>query len=254
MAGRQICQLHPTNGKQPVPTGEKRVVAIACKNCEGRVDLPTSAGIQHVDLHSHDASCRLHVSQRGLGKHRIGWIDKHCNTNRPRHQFTQKLQPLGPHRTCQETNAREIAVGPREVGYQTEANRVSTAGEDNWYRRRRRLGCERLRGASRDDYYDLSTSQLGSELWQLIVLIVRPAVFDGDVLALDITGSPEALAECAHTVRKPFRRSEVEDSNHRRRRLLRARRKRPRYRRAAQQRDELAPSHAVPPLKRTDSV
>ena len=65
MAGRQICQLHPTNGKQPVPTGEKRVVAIACKNCEGRVDLPTSAGIQHVDLHSHDASCRLHVSQRG---------------------------------------------------------------------------------------------------------------------------------------------------------------------------------------------
>jgi hypothetical protein len=41
------------------------------------------------------------------------------------------------------------------------------------------------------------------------------------------------------------KRSAVEESNHRHRRLLRARRQRPRSRSAADKRDELAPFHSI---------
>ena len=64
--------------------------------------------------------------------------------------------------------------------------------------------------------------------------------FDGDVLALDITGFLEALAECTHTVRDRVKRCGVEKSYDRHRRLPRARREGP-YGRAADKRDEFAP-------------
>ena len=68
-----------------------------------------------------------------------------------------------------------------------------------------------------------------------------PAVLDRDVLALDEACFLQALAECSHAVRLAGERSTAEKPHHRHRRLLRARRERPRRRRAAEQRDELAP-------------
>src|SRR5262249_30903589 len=75
-----------------------------------------------------------------------------------------------------------------------------------------------------------------------IVLVLGEAVDDCYVLALHIADVFEAQAECAQTVGHRVRRSGVEQPNHRHRRLLRARRERPR-RRAAEQRDELAAPH-----------
>src|SRR5262245_16205025 len=70
--------------------------------------------------------------------------------------------------------------------------------------------------------------------------IFGPAVFDPHILAFDIAGAFKALAKRAQTVRHPVRRSglEIPDDGHRR--LLRARRERPRGSRAAEQRDEVA--------------
>jgi hypothetical protein len=48
----------------------------------------------------------------------------------------------------------------------------------------------------------------------------------------------------------PVRRSDVEEPNHRHRRLLRPRRERPRSRRTAEQRDEIAPLHSRTSLAR----
>src|SRR5262249_50103736 len=84
-----------------------------------------------------------------------------------------------------------------------------------------------------------------------IDLILGPAVFDRHGLAFDMAGVLEALPKCSQTVRQPVRRSAVKESNHRHHWLLRARRDRPRSRRAAEQRDELAPFqlielHSVP--------
>jgi hypothetical protein len=76
-------------------------------------------------------------------------------------------------------------------------------------------------------------------------LTVGPPVFDRHVLARDIAGLFQALTKAAQAIRDHLSRSVVEESDHRHRRLLRARRERPRGR-AAEQRDELAPSHCLP--------
>src|SRR5262249_27521116 len=67
---------------------------------------------------------------------------------------------------------------------------------------------------------------------------------DRDVLALDIAAILEATVKSAKTVRVRVRRLAVEKPDHRHRRLLRARRDRPR-RRAAEQRDERATLHSI---------
>src|SRR5262249_37135235 len=103
----------------------------------------------------------------------------------------------------------------------------------------------RVRTSGRNDHGDLSANQFRYQRRYAIDLILTPAVFDRDVLALDMAGILEALTERAHTVRLRIRRTRVDEADHRHRRLLRARRKGPR-RRAAEQRDELTASdHSI---------
>jgi hypothetical protein len=73
----------------------------------------------------------------------------------------------------------------------------------------------------------------------------RPAVFDPHILALDDADFPETLAERGYHVRDVFRRQDVDEANHWHRRLLRTRRKRPRARRTAEKRNELASFHCL---------
>src|SRR4029450_7146298 len=89
-----------------------------------------------------------------------------------------------------------------------------------------------------------SPNQFGRQRRQTIELSLCPAVFDRDILALDIACLLQALAKSAHTVRDRVRRLAVEESDYRHRRLLRPRRKRPR-RRAPEKRDELAAPHSI---------
>jgi hypothetical protein len=67
----------------------------------------------------------------------------------------------------------------------------------------------------------------------------RPAIFDRHVLALDEAAFAQAPAERGQSY-GIIGRSDAKKANHRHRRLLRPCRERPR-RRAAEQRDELAP-------------
>src|SRR5262249_17591734 len=85
-------------------------------------------------------------------------------------------------------------------------------------------------------------------------MIIRPAVFDRYILALDIAGFGQALTEGgSHRRVRPGRRT-VEKPDHRHRRLLRARRLRPCRRRAAEQRYELASFHSITSSARASSV
>src|SRR5262249_9957535 len=84
--------------------------------------------------------------------------------------------------------------------------------------------------------------QLGSHGRKAIVVAVGPAIFNRHVAALDISRRAEALAKGGQGARIGLRRCAVEKPDHRHR-LLRARRERPEQRRAAEQRDELAPPH-----------
>src|SRR5439155_8126844 len=89
---------------------------------------------------------------------------------------------------------------------------------------------------------------------QSLVLAFGPAIFDRHVRSFNISGLGQALAERAQTRCPEVRRCTAEKADYRHRRLLRARGERPRSRRAAEQRDELTPSHSITSSARARSV
>ena len=109
-------------------------------------------------------------------------------------------------------------------------------------RRGRRFGVnDRRSAADCNDYRDPSGDKIGRQYWQSVILTVGPTEGDVNVLAFDIARVPQSQPKC-HLVRSRFaRRPAAEEPNHRHRRLLRARRERPRGCRAAKQGDELTP-------------
>src|SRR5262245_43403635 len=70
--------------------------------------------------------------------------------------------------------------------------------------------------------------------------VVREAVFDGYVAAFDVSGVTQAATERIREMGSVVSSNAGQEPDHRRRRLLRTRRHRPR-RRAAEQRGEVAP-------------
>src|SRR5262249_37464479 len=104
------------------------------------------------------------------------------------------------------------------------------------------------------DHGRLKVNQIGHHRGQAITMPVRPAVFDGDVFAFDKTRFFQTALECGHE-RSPFcggwatKKADHWDSP-----MLRARRARPRHRRAAEQRDELAAFHSITSSARASSV
>src|SRR6516165_1614941 len=79
---------------------------------------------------------------------------------------------------------------------------------------------------------------------EFIAIIFRKAIFGRDILALDITGFLQTLAERGHEVCCIGKRRTPEEPDHRHRRLLRPRREWPRGR-ATDKHDELAPPHSI---------
>src|SRR5262245_13499962 len=90
----------------------------------------------------------------------------------------------------------------------------------------------------RSDHRHLTAYQIGCEVGQSVVLVLRPAILDHHILALDIAGFTNALLEWGQIPCTISKRRATEESDHRCRPLLCPRRNRPR-RRAAEQRDEL---------------
>src|SRR5262249_20517198 len=84
--------------------------------------------------------------------------------------------------------------------------------------------------------------EVGHENRQAIELARQPMVLHRHVLALDVAGFVEALAEPGNKGR--VRQSGIDEADHRHRRLLRARRERPRNR-STHQRYKCAASHSI---------
>src|SRR5262249_8743842 len=84
--------------------------------------------------------------------------------------------------------------------------------------------------------------QVGRQTRQSLRAIICKAILDCYILTFDKPALGQALTECGHKVRGTGSCGASEEPNHRHRRLLRARRERPRDR-AAEQRDELPASH-----------
>src|SRR5262249_50334441 len=89
-----------------------------------------------------------------------------------------------------------------------------------------------------DDRYP-ATNEVSREFRQPRKIVLCPAVFDSDVLAVHVSGFAQAASQPRLTKRPLFRRRGVKEADHRHR--LRARRDRPYHRRAAEKGDEVAP-------------
>jgi hypothetical protein len=96
--------------------------------------------------------------------------------------------------------------------------------------------------SGRRDHSCLVANQIGCEGWQSINLIFRPAIFNRDVLAVDVACFAEALAERGHHRRVRSWWSVDEEPNHRHRRLLCLRGERPRGCRDGEREYEIPPS------------
>jgi hypothetical protein len=77
-------------------------------------------------------------------------------------------------------------------------------------------------------------------------LILREAVFDRNILTLDIAGILQALTKRGQKIRIIATRPAAEEPYYRDRRLLCADGERPRRRRASENRDEFTSSHLCP--------
>src|SRR5271170_6586385 len=88
-------------------------------------------------------------------------------------------------------------------------------------------------------------NEFGGQRWKPIIVAIGIAVFDDDVLSLDEPRFSHAPAKRVINVGAIIPADAAHISDHWHCRLLCARGERPRSRRAAEKRDELAPHHSI---------
>jgi hypothetical protein len=137
-------------------------------------------------------------------------------------------------------HAREVTARPVQGGDESKRDWIEADLEHDRNGRGRRLCRKRRRSGSGGNQAYLTLNQIGRQCRQPLVSIAGEAVFDRNVLTLDKTAVSETLAEGGQKLRGVAGPTGGEEPDHRHRRLLRTRRKRPRRCRTTEQRDELA--------------
>ena len=195
---RQLGQLGTSVDEERGGPNEECVGSFAHERGERGIDLADGASVENLDLQPHAANSRFHTFQCGRSTRRTGRIDEHGNTSDPGHHLTQEFQPLCRQLDRENVDPRQVATRPGEAGDQTKLDRVFAGKEDDGDRCGRRFGRECGRNTSdRGDHGDLSPHQFRRQRRQPIDLIVGPAVFDDNVLALDEARVFQPLAKCA---------------------------------------------------------
>src|SRR5262249_43844506 len=109
-------------------------------------------------------------------------------------------------------------------------------------RRGRLFRCKSRSNTGCDNSRYRTVSQIGRESRKATVLGLCPAIFNFHVLAFDIAEFAETGSKCGQERRIGPGKPAAQKSDHRHRRLLRARRQRPRHRRAAECGQQFPPS------------
>src|SRR5215813_14043125 len=136
-------------------------------------------------------------------------------------------------------HARGVATRAIQAADKPELDWITAVREDDWSRRSCRLCClGRIGAPHRRDHVHMTADEIIGEGGQSIILAIGPAILDCRILALDIAGFAQAPTESGYAGGECYSRPAVEETDHRRRWLLRACRERPRGGRAAEQRDE----------------
>src|SRR5262245_47764049 len=166
----------------------------------------------------------------------------------------QQPKLLCPKLRRNEGDTGDVAARLVETGDEAELNRVAAGYEDYRDRRSRRLGYNCRGDVMRSDHRHRTTYQIGCEVGQSLDLVLRPAILDHDILALDVAAFTNPLPEGGQITCTIGKRRTAEETDHRHRRLLRPRRERP-SRRAAEQCDEVAAhNHSITSSARASSL
>src|SRR5262249_55201806 len=161
-----------------------------------------------------------------------------------RAEGTQEFEALANKIGYLVRQAGDVAVRSRQAGDQAGADRVPSRRENDGDDRRRLLGSQDHGSARRDNNINLALDELGGNLSGTGGSTLRPAILDRDRTTLNPaefaqslykSGGPLALSRGRGRAQKP--------NGLQLRRLVPARRARPRAGCAAEQRDELAPLH-----------
>src|SRR5262245_26282392 len=141
------------------------------------------------------------VPHIGVGSDWIGRIGEHGDTRCCRDQLAQKSEPLCRQLSDEKIHTRGVAARPAKAGYKTESDGVIADAENNRNSRSRGLSGKRCgRVAWYSDHAHLTSNQIGRQLGQLIISAVGPTVFDGDILAVDVTDVTKSLPKRGHDV------------------------------------------------------
>src|SRR5262245_37494171 len=253
IARRKRRKLHAPADEEALTGDIESVGRVAPKAGEGGLNFAAGAGVEHSNLQS-EGACRFrYLSQRGFGDRSIRRIDQDDNTNCLGQQIMQEAKPLGHNLSVEGIDAGRIAARPGKAGDQSQLDRVVADAEDDRDRRGRsfcRLGTSAEGG--RRDHVHTTADEVIHERRQAMVLALHPVVLDRHVLAFDVAGFVEAFAERSDIAYGVLGRPAIDEADYRRW-LLRARRERPGCRRAAEQRNERAPSHSITSSARPSS-
>src|SRR5215472_10554021 len=147
-----------------------------------------------------------------------------------------------------QADPRQVAAGPGETNDEATRDGVTVGVENDGDGRGRLLcGDDRRVTALGHDHVYLAVDEFGGQGRKAIEVALRPAIFDRDVLTLDVSAFAQSLAECSnHSLRTSVvRRCGGEDADHRHR-LLRTGCQRPR-RCTPEYRNKIASSHRRTP-------
>src|SRR5262249_22816940 len=220
---------------------------------KSRVNLGPRAGGEEVDLRTYGRRRGRHIFLQRFSS-RILRIDEDPKARGCWQQLVQEPEPLGYQLVAHGIDTRDGAAGSAQAGDKAKLDRVQAEAEDDRYRRSRCFGRERHNRAARcsDNVYP-AADEIGHQLRNSRKVVLCPPVFDCYVLALDVVGFAQSFAERCQQTRHRLRRIRMDISDDWDGRLLRARRERPR-RRAAEQREGLAPLHSITSSARSRNV
>src|SRR5262249_30169974 len=150
--------------------------------------------------------------------------------------------------------AGQITAWSIEAGNEAGSNRIATSGNNY----RHGCGCHpqcagRNVGSTCKEDRHFALDQFGRQFRESIELAVCPAEFNRNVLAVNVTCFVQRPAERCYQAGIRSKRATTQETDHRRRRLLRAGHQRPHHRRASEKLDELAPPHSITSSARDSS-
>src|SRR5262245_65381998 len=229
--------------KERVLADEEHPDAVLGRRGEGGLKIALARGREHEQLLSDRLRVVLQLTQF-LQRIRTAWMSEQRNHAHIRDKLARQLKSLPAETRANEGDAGDVAARPVKARDETSLDRIERCDEDNGHCRGRGLRRERCGRSQRRDQVHPSVHKIGRKCGQSIVLTIRQALLDHYVPTNDIACLGQSLTERNDPLSCHRCRQAAEKPDHRHLRLLRQRRERPR-RRAAEQRDELAPLHSI---------